>query len=668
MIAEDLILRIRAAVDPTLVKAKKEVDAVKTSQKQAEKAAKQADREAKARQREAERAAKAEQRAAAATANAAEKARQAEERGTAKAQAAAARAQKQADREQARLVERKARVEEQARKKQAADEAKARRAAEVAETKARKKRETEERKAEEMRKKRMESAQDAFVTFAAVTGAALAALTVSSVRAVRDQQRLADGLGETLQTVQELDYTFRALGADENDLADALSTIADRAEDAKGGMQSFIDDFKLIGIAVDDLRGKSPAELFDLLIEKSGQTTDANKRVTASVRLFGDDLGRRLIPLMAEGSTGLARFRAQARDLGVVMTDDVGKAALDAAYGLDRLQTRVGAIVRSLGLRLIPTTQAFTREGNRLLDIAQPLISGFFDGLSGAVNRTAAAMETPAGRIIALLVGGASTVGLAGALARLAPQIPVVGAALAPLGSALAALAGPALIAAGVALAIDDLNAAADGTPSIIGRFAEALGVRSEVESSLARIKRLLIEASSAFGMLGRSMAEAAAQGQANWLKNWDRFVTSLADDRLEAAINAVTAALSKMWGAAMPDIGGNIDSAIRGFELAGRYAAGDAGVEISSGPGAGVSTPLQIAAGTGSPLAIAGVVGFSAANAIAAGITSSAQRQRDNVAVSVNVQSGPTNEQIAQAAGRATTQQVRTALAQAGG
>ena len=652
MIAEDLILRIRAAVDPTLAKAKKEVDAVKASQKQAEKAAKQADREAKTRQREAERTAKAEQRAAAATANAADKARQAEERGTEKAQAAAARAQKQADREQARLIARKARVEEQARKKKAADEAKARRTAEVAETKARKKRETEERKAEESRKKRMESTQDAFLTFAAVTGAALAALTVSSVRAVRDQQRLADGLGETLQTVQELDYTFRALGADENDLADALSTIADRAEDAKGGMQSFIDDFKLVGIAVDDLKGKSPAELFDLLVEKAGQTADANKRVTAAVRLFGDDLGRRLIPLMAEGSAGLAKFRAQARDLGVVMTDEVGKAALDAAYGLDRLQTRIGAIVRSLGLRLIPTTQAFTREGNRLLDIAQPLISGFFDGISQAVNKTAAAMETPAGRIIALLVGGAGTVGLAGALARLAPQIPIVGAALAPFASALAALAGPTLIVAGVALAIDDLNAAAEGTPSIIGRFAEALGVRSELESALSRVKGLLEAAGPVLVMFGSALAESTADVlSSGFYALLDLFegtkIKGMIEDlgKLATAIGDVVSALTF-------DVGTNIDRAIRGFDLASRFAAGDAGVELTAA-GAAAATGRSETRGT-----------------IAAGVTAAAVTTRSSgpVSVSVAVQSGPTREQIAQEAGRATTQQVRAALAQAGG
>jgi len=154
------------------------------------------------------------------------------------------------------------------------------------------------------------SATEAAAAVAAMA-AALAALTVASAQAVREQTRLAEGLGETVQTVQELGFAFRRFGADEADLADALATISDRAEDAKTGMQSFIDDFALVGVAVDDLRDKSPAQLFETFIQAASETADANKRVTAAVRVFGDDLGRKLLPLLTRGTSELDALKAR---------------------------------------------------------------------------------------------------------------------------------------------------------------------------------------------------------------------------------------------------------------------------------------------------------------------------------------------------------------------
>lgn len=492
------------------------------------------------------------------------------------------------------------------------------------------------------------SATEAAAAVAAMA-AALAALTVASAQAVREQTRLAEGLGETVQTVQELGFAFRRFGADEADVGDALATIADRAEDAKGGMQSFIDDFALVGVAVDDLRDKSPAELFETFIAGASETADANKRVTAAVRVFGDDLGRKLLPLLTRGTSELDALKAEARDLGLVLDDATAAAAEDLSDGLDALTARVGGLVTGLGLRLIPTGQILVREFGRLLDVIQPLISRGFDLLASSIERAAAALETPAGRIVAVLAGGAGTVGVAGAMTKAVAMVPVFGTALAglatKLGASLSALAAPLAILAGIALALDDLNAAAEGAPSLTGTLADQLGLGDETRDALKGIKTLLEEVADAFGFLARAVVDAVADmiPEFEWIEDaqrglirFSRAVRAIGRYTLESTEEATT-------------------RAARGFDLAARYAAGEAGVEM---------VPDALGAG-----GVTGAVIGTAMDARSQALSTSAISPLDTLPpVSVTVSTGPSRDEIARAAGAEVERQVRSALVESGG
>lgn len=488
------------------------------------------------------------------------------------------------------------------------------------------------------------SATEAAAAVAAMA-AALAALTVASAQAVREQTRLAEGLGETVQTVQELGFAFRRFGADEADVADALATIADRAEDAKGGMQSFIDDFALVGVAVDDLRDKSPAELFETFIKGASETADANKRVTAAVRVFGDDLGRKLLPLLTRGTSELDALKAEARDLGLVLDDATAAAAEDLSDGLDALTARVGGLVTGLGLRLIPTGQILVREFGRLLDVIQPLISRGFDLLASSIERAAAALETPAGRIVAVLAGGAASVGIAGAMTKAVAAVPVFGTAMAGLAVKLSALATPAAVVAALALAVNDLNAAAEGEASLTGTLADRLGLGDETQDALKGIKTLLVEVADSFGFLARAVADAVADmiPEFEWIEDaqrglirFSRAVRAIGRYTLESTAEATT-------------------SAARGFNLAARYAAGEAGVQM---------VPDALGAG-----GVTGAVVGAAMEARSQALSTSAISPLDTLPpVSVTVSTGPSRDEIARAAGAEVERQVRSALVESGG
>ena len=145
-------------------------------------------------------------------------------------------------------------------------------------------------------------------------------------REVRD---LAPALGMTTDSLQEWEYVFARFGLELEDVSDAFATLADRTEDALSGTQSMIEDFSLIGISVEQLRGKNPQQLFELFADAVQNTSDRNRSLTAIVRNLGDDLGRKLAPALMLGSKGLAEMRKEAEELGIVMETSNIEAVAD---------------------------------------------------------------------------------------------------------------------------------------------------------------------------------------------------------------------------------------------------------------------------------------------------------------------------------------------------
>jgi len=168
---------------------------------------------------------------------------------------------------------------------------------------------------------------------------------------------LAPALGMTTEELQKWEYVFARFGLDLNDTGDALLTISDRVEDSLAGTESMIEDFRLVGLTVDQLRGKNPQQLFELFADAVANTSDKNRALTAIVRNLGDDLGRKLAPALMMGKKGLEEMRKEAEDLGIIMDggniQDVADQMVEMQIASMRLRAFWGDIVQILG-------QAFT--------------------------------------------------------------------------------------------------------------------------------------------------------------------------------------------------------------------------------------------------------------------------------------------------------------------
>ena len=196
--------------------------------------------------------------------------------------------------------------------------------------------------------------------------------------------KLAPALGMTTKELQEWEYVFARAGLELDDVADAFATLADRTEDALAGTSSMIEDFSLIGIGVEQLKGKNPVQLFELFADGVQKTTDTNRALSAIVRSLGDDLGRKLAPMLMLGSEGLKEMKDEAADLGLILNSDnlqeVTKAVTEMKIASMQLRSVWGGVYTMIA-------KVFTalKDGVSLLNP--------FDYIAGALGNSAALQD-----------------------------------------------------------------------------------------------------------------------------------------------------------------------------------------------------------------------------------------------------------------------------------
>ena len=196
----------------------------------------------------------------------------------------------------------------------------------------------------------------------------------------RQIQNQAQQIGVTNQELQEMQAVMRETGLQTEDTTDALISLRDRAEDAAAGAAGATEDFGLLGIEAEQLKDKTPIETFNLVADAAQRMGESLP--TAAVRLFGDDIGRQLIPVLRRGSEGINEIRGEATTL----SDDFVSSSAQFSKSLGRVGQdfiKLGSIIAEdllpiLNQSLIPAWEnrvfpALRRVANAVGD----LVAGF---------------------------------------------------------------------------------------------------------------------------------------------------------------------------------------------------------------------------------------------------------------------------------------------------
>ena len=186
-------------------------------------------------------------------------------------------------------------------------------------------------------------------------GGGIALLINRSIAAADAIGKTADKLGVGTAALQELRYAAQLAGIEQTTLDMGLQRFTRRAAEAAKGTGEAKQALADMGIALRDQHGniRRSEDLLNDVAEAFKNTRDPAERLRLAFKLF-DSEGVAMVNMLVGGGAALEAVRQRARDLGIVLDEDLIRNAERAKDEMDTLGTVISANVTRAVLGLAP--------------------------------------------------------------------------------------------------------------------------------------------------------------------------------------------------------------------------------------------------------------------------------------------------------------------------
>lgn len=345
-------------------------------------------------------------------------------------------------------------------------------------------------------------------TAVGVVAGAFGAVGKQAFDAAELVERWRTRVGGTAKEVSELAAAAKSLGFEETLALEGAVEVSERASDLIRNVKALKGDagesFKALGFqSIKDLKDadgkmRRPLELFNDVAERLAKVENAGDRTGIAMRMFGDDVGQKLVPALLE----LADAKKAAADMGAVMSEDDLKQARDLRRSWGRVTLGLRGLALTVGRNLAPAmkellkitgawlkanrawlklkvtraTKLFVRASKAAVGVVRTLVAdmrpllNLVGGLEGALKLLGVVLGA-----VLLYKIGAVAVGVArfgATVATAAKAAGLLSAAGVVLAAKMAAIG--AAVAAGV-LALEDLWHGLTGGRSVILELLDAI-------------------------------------------------------------------------------------------------------------------------------------------------------------------------------------------------
>jgi hypothetical protein len=145
--------------------------------------------------------------------------------------------------------------------------------------------------------------------------------TRGAVEAVGGLGEAAQQLGVTTDALQEYRYIATQVGVSTEEMDASFGQLTKRLGEAAQGSKGPTDALKLLGISLDDIKGKNAGDVMPLIADGLSKIKDPAAQAAIAVDLFGK-AGQKLLPLLSEGSAGIQKMIDAAKEMGLVLTPE----------------------------------------------------------------------------------------------------------------------------------------------------------------------------------------------------------------------------------------------------------------------------------------------------------------------------------------------------------
>ena len=239
------------------------------------------------------------------------------------------------------------------------------------------------------------AARQVALGMAAITGAVTAAtlgitrLADSAARPLDELVKSADRVGVTVEALQELGFAAEQSGASIGELSSGVEMIGRRLAEAARGQGRAKQALEDYGLSATDSAGRIK-QADEFLLELSGrfQSLEREQALDLASKL---GISPGLVTMLRSGADEIERLRQQARDAGLIFTDDDARAAVEYNDAMNLLRRTTQALRFSIGIDLLPVLTEMVSSAQRWFQINRELIR---QDLGGFVRRMALNIRT----------------------------------------------------------------------------------------------------------------------------------------------------------------------------------------------------------------------------------------------------------------------------------
>lgn len=199
---------------------------------------------------------------------------------------------------------------------------------------------------------------------------------------------LAQKTGETTTAIQEWQYAAERSETSGETLAAGFNYLARRMQAAKEGSKEAAASFAGVGISITQANGKlrPTGDVLADIAEHFEATEDGAEKTAKAADLLGRSAGIDLIPMLNEGSAGIAKLRKEAHAMGKVLDDEAIKAGIELSETLEDLEHSAEGLKKQFAASLLPTVALLAERFKNWWKENQPLVRQLGEDLARAVD------------------------------------------------------------------------------------------------------------------------------------------------------------------------------------------------------------------------------------------------------------------------------------------
>jgi hypothetical protein len=276
-------------------------------------------------------------------------------------------------------------------------------------------------------------------------------------KGAQEIERTSKSYGIGTDALQELRFAAEKLGGEGESITEVFKEMAIRiTEVAETGTGPATDALTLLKLKAEDLKKLRPEQQFEVLADAIAKVGDEGTRFFIKDSLFGEEGGIKIGNLLEQGSAGIAKFREEARSLGVVLDKDAIKQANELRGSFFTLHKTGEGLVNLVATRLSPKIKdiadrflAWAKANKDVIATrVEKTISMLVDGISKLAPLLGDTLD--AFNNLVTSVGGLDNALYGSAAAWAAWQLAAL-TAIGPVGAAIAALTTGLAVGAGLA-------------------------------------------------------------------------------------------------------------------------------------------------------------------------------------------------------------------------